>query len=1061
MMKRLSKRMLSVVLAVLMLVTLTAPVFAAMGSKDMPWLKDQSLLDKILERDGFIDGIWYPWLNDAYAAHNLSGNGIMAMYYAPDEATAKEWSRVELDYIGADKVYRQIYNLKAMGYNMMAWGGSIYAEGVKLDLNTGDVLGIKEDYLANARRLLDMCREIGMPVMWNVYFHSSSMPHYSGVDGWHIATRMAADSTVADHYTERFVRPLCKMLAEYKDVVAMVSIADEPENDVNDPNLGDHYEGMRATHGVTRDSMLYLLKGINNVVKQELPGVARTIASTGGTNKSHYAELGLDLTGHNNYSNNSNMPDIEEFKTNRPVILAEYNVGGDAKESDDELTAALIKFRENMMSKGYKGGMQWCWISTTTWKQGTSYYLLNTLNPTDFRGTVTDLRYYMDEYRAKYQGKTITVDAAVMYANDGTGLVEWIPSKRGVKMDLLRSNDGGKNWVKVLDNVDQSQYVKNKKGSYKDTKTAGSMYKIVVRDAKGNAAESAPNNQAGVEQKYVKEMTTKLPAQIGISHVKGTWKLGDRRLTSFGTANNRPINDSANLIQNGSFEQNKGQWNSLLGGQVSVVDDKTAPNGSKSLYFNSTGLKSGNFNTKFTVKVQKNTDYVFSTWVKGAYLGTDNKGKASIGVINPDTGKFLVHTALKTDANGKEKYDAGANSAYPRASREDQQIYPTAWDNQWHLRSVCFNSGNQSEVTIAFYGYGSKMWVDDMALYKNGEGTKYASTNMQSDLRVNYYSQPYTCAENKCANKNADIESADYWNTGAGWDSGFLSVVSGGKSGKAMKYSANSATGIYYIKWVDVTPNTDYAFALNAKILKSGGGRVGLLSDSMTMPADAVYMAFDQDVYGSDWVDFCVTFNTSGFTRVGIAVCDLGGQALLDNIRLFKVADGTPVADGGDGDAPSADSDSTDAQNGTTARPSPSPTQDANTGDSGGDVSMDVGGDTAVDNDTDADVGGDDTTSPDDGEAFPSEDGEANATDSYEEYAEGDKTNKKDKATATLSGPILLAISFGGTVLLIGLGVGIYYLVRMVRNKKNPAPEEAADLPAEDTPEETAEESAE
>ena len=118
------------------------------------------------------------------------------------------------------------------------------------------------------------------------------------------------------------------------------------------------------------------------------------------------------------------------------------------------------------------------------------------------------------------------------------------------------------------------------------------------------------------------------------------------------------------------------------------------------------------------------------------------------GVINPDTGKFLVHTALKTDANGKEKYDSGANSHYPRASREDQQIYPTAWDDEWHLRSVAFNSGNLSEVTIALYGYGSQMWVDDMALFKNGEGTKYVGVNGKSNLQVNYYSELYTCTDN-------------------------------------------------------------------------------------------------------------------------------------------------------------------------------------------------------------------------------------------------------------------------------------------------------------------------
>ncbi len=980
MIKRLTQSVLPTLCALMLLCTMVSPVWAAFGSGDMPWLKEQSLLDQILERDGFIDGIWYPWLNSGSTGHNLCGNEVMATYYGSSEAKAKEWSRVELDYHGADKVYREIYNLKAMGYNMMAWGGSIYAEGVQLDVNTGEVLGIKEEYLTNARRLLNICREIGMPVVWNVYFHSSSMPQYYGVDGWHVVTRMCADNKVADQYAEKFVRPLCKMLAEYKDVIAMVSIADEPENEVNDAQVGNHFEGTRAMYGVDRADMLYLLTAINNAVKAELPGMPRTIASTGGQNKSMYADFALDLMGHNNYSNNANMPDVENFKTNRPMILAEYNVGGDAGDSDDELTSALIAFRKNMMKKGYKGGLQWCWMPNAS-SRATSYYLLTSApkSNTDFRATVTDLRHYMDEYRAEYRDKTITVDAAVLYANDGTGLVEWIPSKRGVKMDLLRSNDGGNSWVKVLDDVDQAAYVgATKKGSYKDAKTSNSMYKIVVRDAKGNAAASAPNNAAGADQKHKQTYTVpQLPAQTGISVASNTWKVGDRRLLSFGMVNNRPASASVNLIQNGSFESTGGQWSAATGAMVSVVTDKTAPDGSKSLYFNSTAAKSGDYNTKFTVKVQKNTDYVFSTWIKGTYLSSANKGHASIGVINPDTGKFLVHVATKIsedkDGNKIEKYDSG-NSRYPRASREDQQIYPTAWDDEWHLRSVCFNSGDQTEVTIAFYGYGSKIWLDDMALFKNGDGIKYVGTNMASDLRVNFYSDKYSCEDDKCANQNPSVSSGDYWSGGAGWDSGFMSVVSDGKSGKALQYSANTGAGEYYIRWVDVAPHTEYVFSVDAKILKSGGGRIGLVTDHLLLPIDAVFLEFDAESYGSDWFDFCVTFNTSGFTRVGIGVCDLGGQALFDNIQIFKASDGKPVTEN-DG-------------------PNTTDTPPGNTGDTS-------------DPNSDGSGGGDG-----DGDFEP----------------------------PAFNGPMILLVSFGGTAVLVGIGVGIYFLIRAIIKKKKATP---------------------
>ena len=179
-------RKLIALLAALMLMVSVTPIsaFAALGG-NFPWTdaSQPMLIEQILERDGLIDGIWFPWFNGGQTGHNLTGNDLMADYY--NSSSSKNWDRVELDYYGADKIYREIYNLKAMGYNIMAYGGSIFGEGVIFDEN-GDVLGIKEEYLTNARRLLDMCREIGMPVMWTVCFHSSSAPGYYGIESYDI-----------------------------------------------------------------------------------------------------------------------------------------------------------------------------------------------------------------------------------------------------------------------------------------------------------------------------------------------------------------------------------------------------------------------------------------------------------------------------------------------------------------------------------------------------------------------------------------------------------------------------------------------------------------------------------------------------------------------------------------------------------------------------------------------------------------------------------------------------------------------------------------------------------
>ena len=888
--KTVGKAVLSLLCAITLLVgVVPTTVFAEMGC-DFPWTKEQTLLEQIIERDGLLDGVWYPWINGGQSGHNLTGNEVMARLYDAS------WARVELDYYGADKVYREIYNLKAMGFNIMAWGGSIYGEGVIYDAY-GDVLGIKQEYLDNARRLLDMCREIGMPVMWNIYFHSSSAPHYYGMEGWNIICRMLGDRTVADHYAERFVKPLCQMLAEYPDVVALVSIADEPENEINDVEMGNHFDdSIRAMFGVNRDDMIYFMKGINDMCKKILPNVPRTVASN-SRNKSYYSGFDLDLMGHNKYDNSANVDDTVSFFTDADMILTEYNIGGDGMFTDAEFADRLKKFREGFIEEGYKGGFQWCWIPNGT---DAAYYMLNkgAKNHTDFKETVALTRYIIDDYRAEYQGKKIAFDTPVLYANDGSGLVEWIPSRNATKVTIERSDDGGKTWKTILKDADSASLITKGKGVYKDTDTSkpksGFCYRVTMTDGK-NKATSAPNNKAGSDVAY--KETYQAPV---IDYPTGTDRVAPifnkktepekARLLAFGTNAIRPLDDSVNLIKNGSFESTVGaQWNtSDFLTHAKVVTDKTAPEGDKSLYFDTSSVEEGAY-YKFTVSgLKPNTNYTFSTWVKGDYLGEDNEGHASIGVWDPVLNGFMVYLEFYRDSC--------------RGSRLDQQIYPTAWDDEWHLRAVQFKTKeNETEVTIALYGKGSQMWVDGIALYESSDGYSYTGVNRSSYLKYAYnYDGAVTCELNKSVTQNVrmDDSKSTFWQTGDGWRNGFLNIVDNkNEYGKSLKYTPTDAIGNYYIKWVDIAPNTDYVFSFSAKILKEGKGHIGLVEDRWDTQVERFYMEFDKEYFGDDWVMMSIKFNSSGFERVGISICDLGGEALLDNIRLFKVADAKEVTD--------------------------------------------------------------------------------------------------------------------------------------------------------------------
>ena len=1017
--KTLSKALLSLLCAVTLLagmVPLTAITASAEMGCDFPWTKEQTLLEQIIERDGLLDGVWYPWINAGQSGHNLTGNDLMAKYYG------EEWARVELDYYGADKVYREIYNLKAMGYNMMAWGGSIYGEGVIYD-EYGDVLGIKQEYLDNARRLLDMCREIGMPVMWNVYFHCSSAPHYYGMNGWNIMCRMLGDRTVADHYAERFVKPLCEMLAEYPDVVALISIADEPENEINDAEIGNHFDdGIRAMYGVNRDDMIYFMKGINDMCKKVLPNVPRTVASN-NKNKSTYAGFELDLMGHNKYDNNANVDDTDTFLTDADLILTEYNIGGDGKFTDQEYADRLKKWREGFMAKGYKGGFQWCWIPSAT---DSAYYMLNkgAKSQTDFKETVALNRYYIDEYRAEYQGKKITFDTPVLYANDGSGLVEWIPSRNATKVTIERSDDGGKTWKTLLKDADPSGMITKGKGVYNDTDSSkpksGFCYRVTMSDGK-NKATSAPNNQAGADKAYKETYQTPvLDYATSTDRVEPIFNKKTEpekaRLLAFGTSMNRPVEESVNLIKNGSFESTSGaQWNtSAFLKYAKVVTDKTAPEGNKSLYFDTSKVDEGGY-YKFTVTgLKPNTKYTFSTWVKGDYLGEDNEGHASIGVWDPVLNGFMVYLEFYRDT--------------ARGSRLDQQIYPTAWDDEWHLRAVQFETkADETEITIALYGKGSQMWVDGIALYEISDGVTYTGQNRAAYLSYNYFfSDVATCEPSKSLTQNVRMDDSKntFWQTGDGWRNGFLSIVDNKTGyGKSLKYTPTDAVGNYYVKWVDVEPGEEYIFSASVKILKSGDGKISLIEDRWSMAQENFFVEFEQETFGDDWFTFSISFENNGFEKLGIAICDAGGEALIDNIRLFKVSDAKEVVD------PFTDpSGSTATVPPATVRPTAAskPTSGV-TGQPTGSETVPSEGEPTVSGDPTASA---DATEPSvsDGDTAPS--ASRPATD---QPAQGNVSNKgdgDDNGDDKKSGFPWLVVAIGGAVLLIGGGVALFLFLR-------------------------------
>ena len=362
-------------------------------------------------------------------------------------------------------------------------------------------------------------------------------------------------------------------------------------------------------------------------------------------------------------------------------------------------------------------------------------------------------------------------------------------------------------------------------------------------------------------------------------------------LTSASSIIDRPISDEVNLLDNGSFETAGGPWDvdTFCTEHVSVVEDATTCSGDKSLYFDTSSLsEEEEIRTSFTVAVEPHTSYVFSVWIKGAFLSEDNRGRATIGIVDA-TGNYL---------------SAHWNAIFMDGTR---QIVPSAWDDAWHLRAIEFYTNANTTATIALSGWGSQMWVDDIALFKVEDGITYVSPNMGGNVEVCYDVERTACKDEDSLIPDPSMstaDAADFWAGSDGWRNGFMSFKDG-----AMKYTStgdNAAT--YTIKWVDVEPYTDYTFSVDMKILEDGFGRIGLLDSKKLNKVEFFSISFDSYDYeesgNTGWRTVACTFNSDAYDRIGIAFVDDGGEVLLDNMRLFKTEDGMAAAYGdvnGDG----------------------------------------------------------------------------------------------------------------------------------------------------------------
>ena len=540
-----------------------------LGAQGEDTLPPANSVAQIIQRDGYLEGIWWPWFTHDDLGHGFTANETMVKY------VGNAWSTVGMDKYSDQYLLEQIYNLKVLGFNIMGYEGSIYAEGVIFDDN-GDVLGIKEDYLQNVRRFLDLCRAAEMPVLWTVCCHSTSAVSYYNLEVWYRMTQMYAVKEVADHYAERFVKPLCAVLAEYPDVVVMCATTSEVENEMNDPDMGNFTED-RETYGVTRDSMLYFINTVADTLAAELPAVDRTLCGS-TDNMTMYSETNLTYVGHQEYNAGANADDISKFRSPLPMLVTEFGLGDGKYPSEDELVTMQLRFRDNFRAKDWSGWFMWAWSPQSG---GSSYDLITKGGAvTDFRSVAYKLHDYIEEYRAEYRGETLILNTPSMFYNKGNGTIEWIKPTQTHTYTLERSINGG-GW-EALDASGAIADALNRKYTYEDTTlpTSGTVQYRVTATAGGVSVTSTSN------------VVDILPPPT-------------------------------NLAQNGSFENGLGSWTKFGTNGVYLATNITARTGSYSLELD---YGSGEWQGVYqpTIQVKPNTNYTLTYYYKHAADDTAN-----------------------------------------------------------------------------------------------------------------------------------------------------------------------------------------------------------------------------------------------------------------------------------------------------------------------------------------------------------------------------------------------------------------------------------------------------
>lgn len=271
------------------------------------------------------------------------------------------------------------------------------------------------------------------------------------------------------------------------------------------------------------------------------------------------------------------------------------------------------------------------------------------------------------------------------------------------------------------------------------------------------------------------------------------------------------------------------------------------------------------------VKVKKNTDYVFSAYVRTSLAG----GSGILQVLDANTNKI----------EGIDEVWTGGT--------------------EWKHGTVSFNSGNHEEIVIRVLKwtdekdtvsdiYKSEVYVDDAKLFTKADYEEYQAKQETKTKLTNYI-------------KNSDlinVQSSDIlkndgdtysYESGKFYYNGDVPAVIGegyGENAYGLVLPENVEYNSLKALISGLKQNTDYVFKV---YLKHGSDNTGTVTSINALDGTSLFKADDNIGYsgGVTWKEYTYPFNSGSFEKayVDIYKCNGNSTASISDMRVYEKAE--------------------------------------------------------------------------------------------------------------------------------------------------------------------------